>query len=73
MGSIYYSDYVTNRRVQRKIQMFGNSQNTILSLVCQSDISIRWPQEIFQRLDGDYSECAMKIAVVAWVGHRAGM
>ena len=44
--------------------MFGNSQNTILSCVYQYNISIKGRQEFFQQLDGDYSECAMKIALV---------
>ena len=29
-----------------KYKMFGNSQNTILSCVCHSNISIKWLQEI---------------------------
>ena len=35
--------------------------------------SLKELQEIMQQLDGGYGECAMKIALVAWVGHRAGM
>ena len=54
--------------------MFRNSQNIILSCVYRSNISIKWLQEVLQQLDGDdYGECTMKIALVAWVGHRAGM
>ena len=45
----------------------------ILSCVYRYNISMKWLQEILQQLDGDYGECAMKIALVAWVGHRAGM
>ena len=53
--------------------MFRSSQYVILSCVYRSNIGIKWLQEIQQQLDGDYGECAMKIASVAWVGHRAGM
>ena len=53
--------------------MFKNSQNIILSCVYRFNISIKWLQEILQQLDGDYSGCTMKIALVTWVGHRAGM
>ena len=35
--------------------------------------SVKWIQEILQQHDGDYSECVMRIALVAWVDHRAGM
>ena len=52
--------------------MFRNSQNIILSCVYRSNISITWLQEILQQLDGDCGKCAMKIALVAWVGHRVG-
>ena len=52
--------------------MFRNSQNIILSCVYRSNISLKWLQEILQQLDGDDDECAIKIALVAWVGHRAG-
>ena len=44
--------------------MIGSSQNIILSCVYQSNISIKWLQEILQQLDGDYSACAMKIDLV---------
>ena len=40
--------------------MFTNSQNTMLSCVYQSNINIKWLQEILQQLDGDYSNCAVK-------------
>ena len=53
--------------------MFRKSKNLILSCVYRSNISIKRLQENLQQLDGDYGECAMKIALVAWVGHRAGM
>ena len=54
--------------------MFGNSQNTILSCIYQSNISIKWLREILQQLVAiNYSKCAMKIALVAWLGHRAGI
>ena len=53
--------------------MIRNSQNIILICVYRSNISMKWLQEILQQLDGDdYGECAMKIALVAWVGHRVG-
>ena len=44
-----------------KYKMFGNYQSTILSYVCQSNISINWLQEILQQLEGDYSKCTMKL------------
>ena len=53
--------------------MFRNSQNILLSCVYRSNISMKRLQEILQHFDGDdYGECAIKIALVAWVGHRAG-
>ena len=46
--------------------MFENSQNTILSCVYQSNISIKGLREILQQLVAiNYSKCAMKIALVA--------
>ena len=48
---------------------FRNSQNIILRCVNRTNISIKWLQEILQQ---HYGKCAMKIALVAWVGHRAG-
>ena len=63
----------TRFKFNGKYKMFGNSQNIILRCVYRSNISIKWLQEILQQLDGDYSGCAMKIALVAWVDHRAGM
>ena len=54
--------------------MFRNSQTIILTCVYRSNISIKWLQEILQQLDGDDNgECAMKIVLVAWVGHRSGV
>ena len=53
--------------------MFRKSKNLILSCVYRSNISIKRLQENLQQLDGDYGECAMKIALVTRVGHRAGM
>ena len=44
--------------------MLGNSQNTISSCVYQSNISIKWLQENSATARGDYSKCAMKIALV---------
>ena len=41
----------------------------MLSCVCRTNVSIKWLQEILQQ---HYGECAMKIALVAWVDHRAG-
>ena len=49
--------------------MFRNSQNVVLSCVYRTNSSIEWLQEFLQQ---HYGECAMKIALVAWVGHRAG-
>ena len=60
-------------RSSGQYKIFGNSQNAVLICVYQSNISIKWLQEILQQLDGDYGEYAMKIALVAWVGHRVGM
>ena len=68
--------YANNQqsRVQLKIhKMFRNSQNIVLNCEYRSNISIKWLQEILHQFDGDYGECAMKFALVAWVGHRAGM
>ena len=48
--------------------MFRDSQNVVLSCVYRTKISLKWLQEILQQ---HYGECAMKIALVAWVGHRA--
>ena len=71
MGSAILTSF-TLFKFNGKYKMFRNSQNIILSCVCRSNHSIRWLQEILQQLDGDYGECAMKIALVAWVGYRAG-
>ena len=56
-----------------KYKISRNSQIIILSCVYRSNISVKWLQEILEQLDGDYKECAMRIALVAWAGHRAGM
>ena len=72
MGSTILISF-TLLKFNGKYKMFRNSQNIILSCVSRSNISIKWLQEILQQLDGDgYDECAMKIVLVAWVGHRAG-
>ena len=71
MGSTILTSF-TLFKFNGKYKMFRNSQNIILSCVYRSNISIKWLQEILQQLDRDYGECAMKIALVAWVGHRAG-
>ena len=34
---------------------------------------MKWLQEILLQLDGDHGKCAMKVALVARVGHRASM
>ena len=44
--------------------MFRNSQNIILNCVYRFNISIKWLQEILQQRDGDYSGCALNIALV---------
>ena len=72
MGSTS-SDPFTLFKFNGKYNMFRNCQNVILSCVYRSNISIKCLQENLQQLDGDYGECARKIALVAWVGHRAGM
>ena len=73
MGSTILTSF-TLFKFKGKYEMFRNSQNIILSGVYRSNISIKWLQEILQQLDGDdYGECAMKIALPAWFGHRAGM
>ena len=48
-----------------KYGMFRKSQNIILSCVYRYNISIKWLQKILKHLDGDYGECAIKIALVA--------
>ena len=74
VNGLYQSNLVHSFQVQRKIKNVQKSSNLILSCVYRSNISIKWLQEILQQLDGDdYGECAIKIALVAWVGHRAGM
>ena len=73
MGSTTLTSFTLFKFVG-KYKMFSSSQNIMLNCVYRSNISIKWLQEILQQLDGDdYGECAMKIALVAWVGHRAGM
>ena len=49
-------------RSSGKYKIFENSQNTVLNCVYQSNVSIKWLQKILQQLDGDYGECAIKIA-----------
>ena len=72
MGSTILTPFVLFK-FNGKCKMFGNSRNIILSCLYRSNISVKWIQEILQQHDGDYSECVMRIALVAWVGHRAGM
>ena len=70
---IFTSMTTVGSRSSGKYKIFCNYQNTMLSSAYQSNISIKSQQDFFQKLDGDCSKCAMKIALVAWVGHRGGM
>ena len=76
VNGLYYSDLVHSFQVQRKIQNVQKLSKHYIEL-CIPVLyyySMMWLQEILQQLDGDdYGECAMKIGLVAWVGHRAGM
>ena len=74
VNRLYYSDLVHSFQVQRKIHNVQKlSKYYIEFCIHRYKIGIKWLQEILQQLDSDYGECAMKIALLAWVGYRAGM
>ena len=74
VNGLYHSDLVHSFQVQRKIQNVQKLSKSYIELCIPSEASVKWLQEILQQLDGDdYGECAMKIALVIWIGHGAVM
>ena len=63
--------------LERKMKIIENSRNIILSCVYRTLSLVSTGYEkvsLFNQLKlGGYSERAMKIALVAWVAHKAGM